>query len=66
MAREPSSDYVDINSFLDEMVALIEKRLKAQEEAIARVEFEVDAIKKSVSEKGPVRIDKSVLKILKQ
>lgn len=66
MAREPSSEYVDINSFLDEMVALIEKRLKAQEEAIARMEFEVDEIKRSVSERGPVKIDKTVLKILKQ
>jgi hypothetical protein len=66
MAREPGNDYVDINSFLDEMVALIEKRLKAQEEAIARIEFQVDEIKRSVSEKGTVRIDKSVLKILKQ
>lgn len=66
MARQPVSEYVDINSFLDEMVALIEKRLKAQEEAIARIEFDVDEIKRSIPEKGPVKIDKSVLKILKQ
>jgi hypothetical protein len=63
-----SGDCVDINSFLEEMVGLIEERLKAQEAAIARIESEVKRLKKSL-EKPQERenmIDKSVLKILRQ
>ncbi|MFH0956302.1 MAG: hypothetical protein V1813_00405 [Candidatus Aenigmatarchaeota archaeon] len=65
MAREPE-EYVDIDSFMDEMVAIIEKRLRAQEEAIAKVEMNVAEIKKSLSGKSKVKIDKSLLKILRQ
>jgi hypothetical protein len=65
MAREVE-EYVDINSFMDEMVSIIEKRLRAQEEAIATIEMNVAEIKKSLSGKSGVKIDKSVLKILKQ
>ena len=65
MARE-TEEYVDINSFMDEMVTIIEKRLRAQEEVIARIEMDVAGIKKSLSAKNGVKIDKSVLKILKQ
>ncbi len=63
-----SEDYVDINSFLEEMVELIEERLKKQEAVIARIESEVKKLKKSL-EKPQERknvIDKSVLKILRQ
>jgi hypothetical protein len=65
MAREPQ-EYVEINSFLDEMVSLIEKRLKSQEEVIARMEFEIEEIRRNLSERGGVKIDKSVLKVLRQ
>jgi hypothetical protein len=65
MAREPE-EYVDINSFMDEMVAIIEKRLRAQEEAIANIEMNVTEIKRNLSGKNNVKIDKSVLKILRQ
>jgi hypothetical protein len=65
MARE-AEEYVDINAFMDEMVELIEKRLRAQEDAIAKIEVNVAGIRKSLSGKNTVKIDKSLLKILKQ
>ncbi len=43
-----SENYVDINAFLEEMVGLVEERLKKQEAAIARIESEVKRLKKSV------------------
>ena len=62
-----SDNYVDISSFLEEMVGLIDERMKKQEAAIARVQSELKGFKKSMEtdEKGK-KIDKSVLKILRQ
>lgn len=61
-------DYVSIESFIEEMVSIIEGRLRKQEEAIARMEAEVKALKSSVkkSAKGELKIDKSVLKVIRQ
>ena len=63
-----SADYVDINAFLEEMVGLIEERLRKQEAAIGRIESEVRKLKKSLEEPSGRKsaIDKSVLKILRQ
>jgi vacuolar-type H+-ATPase subunit D/Vma8 len=68
MAKK-EGDYLDIESFIDEMVSLVEKRLKAQEESIARMSAELKNVKRRVdglSGKGNVRIDKSLLKVLRQ
>jgi hypothetical protein len=63
-----SEEFVDINSFLEEMVGLIEERLKKQEAAISRIESEVKRLKKSLERPKERKnvIDKSVLKILRQ
>jgi hypothetical protein len=66
---EENEEYIDINAFLEEMVSMINNRLKKQEETIGRLEADICRLKslagKEPKEK-PVRIDKSVLKILRQ
>ena len=61
-------DKVDLNEFLEEMVRLIDERLRKQETAIARIDADVKRINRTLekpSEKDN-RIDKSVLRILRQ
>ena len=66
---ESKEDIIDIDEFLNEMVSLIEKRMKKQEESIREMESEIKKMKASMSglsKSGEVKIDKSVLKVLKQ
>jgi hypothetical protein len=53
---------IDLESFLDEMVSVLEKRLKEHERAIKRLEKELSALK---SGKGRISVDKSVLRVLR-
>lgn len=62
------NEYIDINAFMEEMVTMVNNRLRKQEEAIKSLESEMARLRKctdSRREKG-VRIDKSVLKVLGQ
>ena len=59
---------VELVAFLDEMISLVNERLKKQELVIDNLKKEVDKLKKDIHslDKGKsLKIDKSVLKILK-
>jgi len=63
-----SGEYLEIGEFLEEMVATIEKRMSRHEKSIAEMRSEISRLKAAI-ENAPdsgVKIDKSVLKILKQ
>lgn len=51
----------DLESFLDELVSAIDKRLKQQEKAIRRLESELESLRAGQG----VRIDSSVMKVLR-
>ena len=52
---------MDLESFLEELVSAIEKRLKQQENAIKQLERELESLKASQG----IRIDRSVMKVLR-
>jgi hypothetical protein len=54
---------IDIESFLNEMVSALDRRLKQQDRAIRRLEREVSKLKAS-ADRG-VNVDESVLKVLR-
>jgi DNA-binding transcriptional regulator GbsR (MarR family) len=55
-----SDEKIDLESFLEELVSAIERRLKQQEKAIKRLERELESLKAGQG----VRIDRSVMKVL--
>lgn len=57
---------LDLNSFLDEMVSLINRRFKKQEKRIAELEKMVDDLRDRIERtgKGKPQIDKRVLRVL--
>lgn len=60
---------IDLDEFFEEMISIIEKRMRKQEESMMRMESEIKDLKSGIqklSGKGDMKIDKSVLKILKQ
>jgi hypothetical protein len=60
---------IGIDDFFEEMISLIEKRMRKQEESIARMQAEMKELKRGLQQlsgKGELKIDKSVLKVLKQ
>lgn len=59
---------VDLDAFLDEMVSLVNQRLKKQELVIDNLRKELNRLKNDIHslDKGSIlKIDKSVLKVLK-
>jgi uncharacterized coiled-coil protein SlyX len=63
-------DYLEVSAFLEEMISLIDRRLKQQERSIAGLQAEMREIRNSLrdvtKERHGTMIDKSVLKVLKQ
>jgi len=70
MAKKRVMDEVEINDFLEEMISILETRLERQEESISAIETEIKGLRAAmdgISRKGgPMKIDKSVLKVLRQ
>jgi hypothetical protein len=70
MAKKRAMDEVEINDFLEEMISILETRLERQEESISAIETEIKGLRAAmdgISRKGgPMKIDKSVLKVLRQ
>ena len=70
MAKKKVMDEVEINDFLEEMISILETRLERQEESISAIETEIKGLRAAmdgISRKGsPMKIDKSVLKVLRQ
>lgn len=65
MAEE---EKIDLDAFLGEMVSLVNERLKKQESTINGLRKDVSKLKMSIyslSKSGSLKIDKSVLKVLK-
>ncbi len=58
-----SGERIDIESFLNELVSAVDRRLKQQDRAIRRLEKEVSKLKSS-ADRG-VNVDESVLKVLR-
>lgn len=59
---------IDLDAFLEEMVSLVNERLKKQELVIDNLRKEVDKLKggiRSLDRGKSLKIDKSVLKVLK-
>jgi hypothetical protein len=62
-------EYVPLESFLEEMVSLVDARLKKQDERITALEARILETAKAlrrISGEKELKIDKSVLKIMKQ
>ncbi len=62
-------EYVTVEDFLEEMVSVINSRLEKQDHAISTIESHIDSVKKSVdrlSKERNLKIDKSVLRVIKQ
>jgi len=69
MSPEKAAELVDIDEFLEDMIGAISERLKKQEESIRKVQDDVRRLKlalNDISSEGGLRIDKSVLKLLRQ
>jgi len=65
MAKE---EKIDLDAFFEEMVSLVNERLKKQELVIGNLRKDVNKLKNSISllnRSSSLKIDKSVLKILK-
>ena len=57
---------VDIETFLKELIAAIDERMKKQEKSLEIIEKEIQSLKKRAkSSKGKINLDKSVLKVLR-
>jgi hypothetical protein len=68
-AGKTDDERIDLDEFFEEMVSIIEKRMRKQEAALARLETEINGLKsglQKLSGRGNLKIDKSVLKVLKQ
>lgn len=57
-----SDERLDLEGFLEELVSLLDKRLKENEKAIERVERELRSLKAAGNRTG---VDSSVLKVLR-
>lgn len=65
MAKE---EKIDLDAFLEEMVSLVNERLKKQELIINGLRKDVNKLERSIyspNKTGSLKIDKSVLKVLK-
>jgi hypothetical protein len=58
-----SDEKIDLEKFLEELVSMIEKRLSKQEREISKLRKEVASLKPSG--KGRLRVDSSVLRVLR-
>ena len=58
-----SDDKIDLETFLDELVTALNKRLKEHEKAIKHLEREIASLK--AIGQGGIKMDKSVLKVLR-
>jgi uncharacterized coiled-coil protein SlyX len=69
MVAKEGEERIGISAFLEEMISIIDARLKNQEKTIAAMQSELRRLRQELDEvsrsSGP-KIDKSVLKILKQ
>ncbi|MBN2330402.1 MAG: hypothetical protein JXC85_01175 [Candidatus Aenigmarchaeota archaeon] len=68
-AGKDDEERIDLDEFFEEMISIIERRMRKQEAAIAKVESEIKDLKsgmQKLSGRGDLKIDKSVLKVLKQ
>jgi hypothetical protein len=54
---------LDLESFIEELVSVLDKRLKRNEEAIRQLERELRSLKSAGQ--GGIRMDSSVLKVLR-
>ncbi len=64
-----NEDYVTIEAFLEEMVTIINSRLEKQDQRISGIESGTASMKKMIerlSRERNLKIDKSVLKVIKQ
>jgi hypothetical protein len=52
---------IDLEEFLEELVSTLDRRLKSHERAISKLERELSAARSS----GGLKMDKSVLKVLR-
>jgi hypothetical protein len=69
MGAGKEDEYLEINAFLEEMISIIDQRLKRQEKSIARLESEIKRLKgvlDGISKSRGPKIDKTFLKILRQ
>ncbi len=58
-----SDEKIDPEAFLDELVTVLDKRLKEHDRAIKRLERELASLKAARQE--GIKMDKSVLKVLR-
>lgn len=62
--KEEKKEEVELNVFLEELISVMNERFKKHESAIAGLKREVSGLKSS-SKQRKLKVDKSVLKILK-
>lgn len=58
-----ADEKIDLDTFLEELVSVINKRLAEHERAIKNLEIELKSLKKI--RQGRVKMDSSVLKVLR-
>jgi uncharacterized coiled-coil protein SlyX len=61
-----AEETTDLKSFLEEMIAAINKKFERQNEKMAEMQKKIDALKMEMKSKKVPGISRSVLKILKE
>jgi len=60
-----AEERIDLDAFLEEMIESINKKFKGQDEKIKELRARLDALKKELKSRKEIKVDKSVLNVLR-